>query len=45
MLAPIVTVVPALIILAVVPLGPPIELFGRTITLGLAPEINVGVLY
>ena len=44
-LAPIVTLVPALIILAVVPLGPPIELFGRTITLGLAPEINVGVLY
>jgi len=44
-LAPIVTLIPALIILAVVPLGPPIELFGRTITLGLAPEINVGVLY
>jgi NADH-quinone oxidoreductase subunit H len=44
-LAPIVTLIPALIILAVVPLGPSIELFGRTITLGLAPEINVGVLY
>ena len=44
-LAPIVTLVPALIILAVVPIGPPIEVFGRTITLGLAPEVNVGVLY
>jgi NADH-quinone oxidoreductase subunit H len=44
-LAPIITLIPALIILAVVPLGPPIELFGRTITLGLAPEVNVGVLY
>ena len=44
-LAPVVTLVPALIILAVVPLGPPIELFGQTITLGLAPDINVGVLY
>jgi len=44
-LAPIITLIPALIILAVVPLGPPIELFGRTITLGLAPAINVGVLY
>lgn len=44
-LAPVITLVPALIILAVVPLGPPIELFGRTITLGLAPDLNVGVLY
>jgi NADH-quinone oxidoreductase subunit H len=44
-LAPVVTLIPALIILAVVPLGPPIELFGQTITLGLAPDINVGVLY
>jgi NADH-quinone oxidoreductase subunit H len=44
-LAPIVTLIPALIILAVVPLGPPIELFGQTITLGLAPDINIGVLY
>jgi NADH-quinone oxidoreductase subunit H len=44
-LAPIITLVPALIILAVVPIGPPIQLFGQTITLGLAPNINVGVLY
>ncbi len=44
-LAPVITLIPALIILAVVPLGPPIELFGQTITLGLAPDINIGVLY
>jgi NADH-quinone oxidoreductase subunit H len=44
-LAPIITLVPALIILAVVPIGPPIEVLGQTITLGLAPTVNVGVLY
>jgi NADH-quinone oxidoreductase subunit H len=44
-LAPIITLIPALIILAVVPIGPPIEVFGQTITLGLAPDVNIGVLY
>ncbi|HSR47695.1 MAG TPA: NADH-quinone oxidoreductase subunit NuoH [Anaerolineales bacterium] len=44
-LAPIITLIPALIILAVVPLGPPLVIAGRTITVGLAPDINVGVLY
>jgi NADH-quinone oxidoreductase subunit H len=44
-LAPIITLIPALIILAVVPFGPPVEIAGLTITLGLAPDINVGVLY
>ncbi|MFQ5407073.1 MAG: NADH-quinone oxidoreductase subunit NuoH [Anaerolineales bacterium] len=43
-LAPIITVIPAFIILAVVPIGPDVELFGRTIRLGLS-DINVGVLY
>lgn len=43
-LAPIITVVPALIILAVVPAGGTVNLFGRPITLGLA-DVNVGVLY
>jgi NADH-quinone oxidoreductase subunit H len=43
-LAPIITVIPALIILAVVPFGTAIELFGREISLGIA-DINVGVLY
>jgi NADH-quinone oxidoreductase subunit H len=44
-LAPIITVVPALVVLAVVPFGPQITLFGRTITMGLADNVNVGVLY
>jgi len=43
-IAPIVTVVPALIILAVVPFGPDITLFGRQISLSVA-DVNVGVLY
>jgi NADH-quinone oxidoreductase subunit H len=45
LLAPIITVIPALILLAVIPFGPDVTLFGRTITLGLAGEVNVGVLY
>jgi len=44
-LAPVITVVPALIILAVIPLGPEVTLFGRSYYLGLASNINVGVLY
>lgn len=43
-LAPILTVVPALIILAVIPMGDRVTLFGREIALGFA-NINVGVLY
>jgi NADH-quinone oxidoreductase subunit H len=42
--APIVTVVPALIILAVVPFGPNISLFGRQVSLSIV-DVNVGVLY
>lgn len=44
-LAPVLTVIPALIIMAVVPFGPPIELFGLTIPLGIADDVNVGALY
>ncbi len=44
-LAPVITVVPALIILAVIPLGPEVTLFGRRYVFGLASNINVGVLY
>lgn len=44
-LAPVITVVPALIVLAVVPLGPDVMLFGHNVTLGVAGDINVGVLY
>ena len=43
-LAPIVTVVPAVVITATVPWGPSIEVFGRTINLYIA-NIDVGVLY
>ena len=43
-LAPVITVVPALVIMAVVPWGDKITLFGREIPLYLT-NINVGVLY
>jgi len=43
-LAPVITVLPALIITAVIPWGTQVTLFGRTIPLHLA-DINVAVLY
>lgn len=43
-LAPIITVVPSLIILAVIPFGGEISLFGRQYSLSLV-DVNVGVLY
>ena len=43
-LAPILTVVPAFVILAVVPWGGSVELFGRVIPLGIT-DINVAILY
>ncbi len=44
LLAPVLTVVPSLIIAAVIPLGSSFILFGREITLYVA-DINVGILY
>jgi NADH-quinone oxidoreductase subunit H len=44
-LAPVITVVPALIVLAVVPLGPDMMIFGHNVTLGIAGDVNIGVLY
>lgn len=44
-LAPVITVVPVLLLLAVIPFGPDLTLFGRRFSQGLAPDINVGVLY
>jgi NADH-quinone oxidoreductase subunit H len=43
-LAPIITVMPALVITAVLPWGGTVTLFGRTVALHLA-DINIGVLY
>ncbi len=43
-LAPAITAVPALIVLAVVPVGEEVNLFGHVTRLGLA-DVNVGVLY
>ncbi|NJD57855.1 MAG: NADH-quinone oxidoreductase subunit NuoH [Anaerolineales bacterium] len=44
LLAPVITVIPALIITAVVPWGPTIEVLGRQINLYLA-NVNVAILY
>lgn len=44
LLAPIITVIPALIITAVIPWGPPVTLFGREVKLAMA-DLSVGVLY
>jgi NADH-quinone oxidoreductase subunit H len=43
-LAPVMTVVPAWIILAVLPLGS-IQIFGRTIDFSIAGDLNVGLLF
>ena len=43
-LAPILTVVPSLVLAAVIPLGTSFNFFGREITLYIA-DLNVGVLY
>ncbi len=42
--APVITVIPALIITGVIPWGPPITLFGHTFTLSVS-NINLGALY
>ncbi len=43
-LAPVITVLPAMIILAVVPWGTTVQMFGREISLHIT-DLNVGVLY
>ena len=42
--APIIVLVPALVVFAVVPFGPEVELFGRSVPLYIA-DINVGLLF
>jgi NADH-quinone oxidoreductase subunit H len=43
-LAPAVAIIPAIVIFAVIPIGPPVTLFGREIKLQVA-DINIGYLY
>jgi NADH-quinone oxidoreductase subunit H len=45
LLAPILTMTPAIVIMAVIPWGDSVTLFGREIHLGISSDINVGVLY
>src|SRR5882724_6058472 len=42
--APVISMVPALIVYAVIPFGPTVNLFGRQVTLYIT-DINVGLLY
>jgi len=42
--APVISMVPALIVYAVIPFGPEVTLFGRQVTLYIT-DINVGLLY
>ena len=44
-LAPIVTLLPAFLVFAVIPIGGSLYLFGQERHLVLAPDLNVGVLY
>jgi len=44
-LAPIITVFPALVISAVIPWGETLTLFGQSVPLGIAPDLDVGALY
>src|SRR3954467_12881712 len=43
-IAPIISMVPALIVYAVIPFGPEVSLFGHKVTLYIT-DINVGLLY
>src|SRR5437868_7377690 len=42
--APVISMVPALIVYAVIPFGPVIQMFGRPVSLYIT-DINVGLLY
>jgi len=44
-IAPIVTLLPGLLVFAVIPIGGKVVLFGAERSLVLAPDLNVGVLY
>lgn len=44
MVAPIIAFIPGFVAFAVVPIGPPIELFGQTIPLVIS-DLNIGILF
>ncbi|MFH0765417.1 MAG: NADH-quinone oxidoreductase subunit NuoH [Calditrichota bacterium] len=44
MIAPAVTFVPVMMVFAVIPFGPPVEIGGRTISMQIA-DINLGILF
>jgi len=44
-LAPVITVIPALVVSAVIPWGGTLDLFGYKVSLDLAANVNVGVLW
>ena len=44
-LAPCLALFPALVLFAVIPFGDVLEIGGRTISLQVAPNINIGILY
>jgi NADH-quinone oxidoreductase subunit H len=43
-LAPVICLIPAFIVLAVIPIGPTVNIFGKPVTLYVT-DINIGVLY
>ena len=43
-MAPIITLIPAFIVFAVIPFGPTIEVFGREVALHIT-DLNIGILY
>jgi NADH-quinone oxidoreductase subunit H len=43
-LAPALAVVPALLVLAVIPFGPPVQVLGRTVQLAIA-DLDIGILF
>lgn len=44
-LAPVITVIPALVIMAVIPFGGTVTIFGQEVALSIAGDINIGILY
>src|SRR5216117_3952692 len=43
-LAPVICLIPALVVLSVIPIGPTIDIFGKPVTFYVT-DLNIGVLY